>query len=127
MKQAVIYALRSVRRMRLSVKEQISRCRNFAQSEGLVISHTCWDAVDDISEDELLSLKQLIFDSKNAEWEVVLVFAADGLGKNLSASLENAKTLKENGKEVIFVEVKSFKDYYSEYCRCLTQIMEEFI
>ena len=102
MKTAVIYARYSSNsQSEQSIEGQLTVCEKYAKDNDLVIVNTYIDRAMTGTNDNRASFQQMLSDSKNAQWEIVLVYAIDRFGRNSTEVILNKKKLTDNGKLLI--------------------------
>ena len=102
MKTAVIYARYSSNsQSEQSIEGQLTVCEKYAKDNDLVIVNTYIDRAMTGTNDHRASFQQMLSDSKNATWEIVLVYAIDRFGRNSTEVILNKKKLTDNGKLLI--------------------------
>ena len=102
MKTAVVYARYSSNsQSEQSIEGQLTVCEKYAKDNDLVIVNTYIDRAMTGTNDNRASFQQMLSDSKNATWEIVLVYAIDRFGRNSTEVILNKKKLTDNGKLLI--------------------------
>lgn len=101
-KTAVIYArYSSSSQTEQSIEGQLSVCEKYAKDNNLYIVDTYIDRAMTGTNDNRASFQQMIADSKNASWDIVLVYAIDRFGRNSVDVAMNKHKLQNNGKTLI--------------------------
>ena len=102
MKSAVIYARYSSNaQTEQSIEGQLTVCEKYARDNNLLIVNTYIDRAMTGTNDNRAAFQQMLSDSKNAPWEIVLVYAIDRFGRNSTEVILNKKKLTDNGKILI--------------------------
>ena len=102
MKSAVIYARYSSNsQTEQSIEGQLTVCEKYARDNNLLIVNTYIDRAMTGTNDNRAAFQQMLTDSKNAPWEIVLVYAIDRFGRNSTEVILNKKRLTDNGKRLI--------------------------
>ena len=109
--RAVIYARYSSSSQReASIEQQIEKCTDYAERNGLVIVKTYADKAMTGRNDDRPNLQRLLSDCSKNVFDVVLIYAMDRFGRNVLQSLENAYIIEtENHKKIISV-TENFDD-----------------
>ena len=109
--RAVIYARYSSSSQReASIEQQIEKCTDYAERNGLVIVKTYADKAMTGRNDDRPNLQRLLSDCSKNIFDVVLIYAMDRFGRNVLQSLENAYIIEtENHKKIISV-TENFDD-----------------
>ena len=99
--RAVIYARYSSSSQReASIEQQIEKCTDYAERNGLVIVKTYADKAMTGRNDDRPNLQRLLSDCSKNIFDVVLIYAMDRFGRNVLQSLENAYIIEtENHKK----------------------------
>ena len=102
MKTAVIYArYSSASQTEQSIEGQLHVCTQYAKANDLIVVDTYIDRATTGTNDNRAAFQQMLKDSENAAWEVVLVYAIDRFGRNSVEVALNKQRLKTNGKVLI--------------------------
>ena len=102
MKSAVVYARYSSNsQSEQSIEGQLTVCEKYAKDNDLVIVNTYIDRAMTGTNDNRAAFQQMLSDSKNSPWEIVLVYAIDRFGRNSTEVILNKKKLTDNGKLLI--------------------------
>ena len=102
MKTAVIYArYSSASQTEQSIEGQLHVCAQYAKANDLIVVDTYIDRATTGTNDNRAAFQQMLKDSENAAWEVVLVYAIDRFGRNSVEVALNKQRLKTNGKVLI--------------------------
>ena len=102
MKSAVIYARYSSNsQTEQSIEGQLTVCEKYARDNNLLIVNTYIDRAMTGTNDNRAAFQQMLSDSKNAPWVIVLVYAIDRFGRNSTEVILNKKKLTDNGKILI--------------------------
>ena len=102
MKCAAIYArYSSASQTEQSIEGQLHVCNQYAKSNDLIIVDTYIDRATTGTNDNRAAFQQMLKDSENATWEVVLVYAIDRFGRNSIEVALNKQKLKNNKKILI--------------------------
>lgn len=109
--RAVIYARYSSSSQReASIEQQIEKCTDYAERNGLVIVKTYADKAMTGRNDDRPNLQRLLSDCSKNIFDVVLIYAMDRFGRNVLQSLENAYIIEtENNKRIISI-TENFDD-----------------
>jgi len=86
----------------ISIECQVSRCTEYAMANGYTIVNTYAD-VDLGTSHYRPEFERMINDSKDREFDTVLVFSADRISRNLTQFLKIKAMLKENGVSLVIV------------------------
>ena len=102
MKSAIIYArYSSASQTEQSIEGQLHVCTQYAKANDLIVVDTYIDRATTGTNDNRAAFQQMLKDSENAAWEVVLVYAIDRFGRNSVEVALNKQRLKTNGKVLI--------------------------
>lgn len=102
MKYAVIYARYSSDRQNdMSIDGQIAECRKFAESHDMIIVQEYIDRAFTATTDKRPEFLRMIEESKNKEFEIILVYQLDRFARNKDDSGYYKKILRENGVKVV--------------------------
>lgn len=102
MKYAVIYARYSSDRQNdMSIDGQIAECRKYAESHDMIIVQEYIDRAFTATTDKRPEFLRMIDDSKNKEFEIILVYQLDRFARNKDDSGYYKKILRENGVKVV--------------------------
>lgn len=102
MKSAIIYArYSSASQTEQSIEGQLHVCTQYAKANDLIVVDTYIDRATTGTNDNRAAFQQMLKDSENATWEVVLVYAIDRFGRNSVEVALNKQRLKTNGKVLI--------------------------
>ena len=102
MKSAIIYArYSSASQTEQSIEGQLHVCTQYAKANDLIVVGTYIDRATTGTNDNRAAFQQMLKDSENAAWEVVLVYAIDRFGRNSVEVALNKQRLKTNGKVLI--------------------------
>lgn len=102
MKTAVIYArYSSDSQSEQSIEGQLRVCEEYAQKNNILILNTYIDRAMTGTNDLRPDFQKMIRDSKNKEWDYVLVYKLDRFSRNKYESVMHKRTLKENGVKVL--------------------------
>ena len=100
--KAVIYArFSSTGQREESIEGQIRECQSFAERKGLVVIQTYCDRAISGKTDNRPQFQQMIADSKNGLFDVVLVWKIDRFSRDKYDSVVYKHALKKNGVSVI--------------------------
>ena len=129
---AVIYARYSdSKQTEQSIEGQLKVCNKYCEDNGLTIVREPYidRAQTGKKTDNRKRFKKMLADSKNQQFDTVVVYAIDRFGRNILQSLLNEKSLQDNGVTVISATEQfnntpsgrmqrnihmSFAQYYSE-------------
>lgn len=102
MKKAVVYArYSSDSQSEQSIEGQLRVCEEYAQKNNILILDTYIDRAMTGTNDLRPDFQKMIRDSKNKEWDYVLVYKLDRFSRNKYESVMHKRTLKENGVKVL--------------------------
>ena len=102
LKSAIIYArYSSASQTEQSIEGQLHVCTQYAKANDLIVVDTYIDRATTGTNDNRAAFQQMLKDSGNAAWEVVLVYAIDRFGRNSVEVALNKQRLKTNGKVLI--------------------------
>ena len=102
LKSAIIYArYSSASQTEQSIEGQLHVCTQYAKANDLIVVDTYIDRATTGTNDNRAAFQQMLKDSENAAWEVVLVYAIDRFGRNSVEVALNKQRLKTNGKVLI--------------------------
>lgn len=103
MKRAVFYGrYSSDRQTEQSIEGQRRVCEEFAKAEGILIVGEYIDrATSGTSTDHREQFQRMISDSKNSDWDYVLVYKLDRFARNRYDSAVCKQKLKRNGVKVL--------------------------
>ena len=101
---AVIYARYSSSRQRdVSIDQQVSACRAYADQQGWNVSRVYADHAITGTTDQRPSFQQMIRDASALAWSKVIVYAFDRFARDRYDSAVYKHALKENGVRVLSV------------------------
>ncbi|MGN1201181.1 MAG: recombinase family protein [Candidatus Caccovivens sp.] len=102
MKKAVVYARYSCdNQTEQSIEGQLRVCEEYAKNNDILILNTYIDRAMTGTNDLRPDFQRMLKDSKNKQWDYVLVYKLDRFSRNKYESVLHKKTLKENGVKVI--------------------------
>lgn len=102
MKTAVIYArYSSDAQSEQSIEGQLRVCEEYAQKNNILILNIYIDRALTSTNDLRPNFQKMIKDSKNKEWDYVIVYKLDRFSRNKYESAMHKRTLKENGVKVL--------------------------
>lgn len=102
MKTAVIYArYSSDAQSEQSIEGQLRVCEEYAEKNNILILNTYIDRAMTGTNDLRPDFQKMIKDSKNKEWDYVIVYKLDRFSRNKYESVMHKRTLKENGVKVL--------------------------
>ena len=102
LKSAIIYArYSSASQTEQSIEGQLHVCTQYAKANDLIVVDTYIDRATTGTNDNRAAFQQMLKDSENTAWEVVLVYAIDRFGRNSVEVALNKQRLKTNGKVLI--------------------------
>lgn len=102
MKKAVIYARYSCDKQNYqSIEGQLRVCNKFASDNGFIVVDTYIDTATTGTNDKRYYFQQMLQDSINKNFEIVIVYKNDRFARNRVESALNKKILKDNGVRVI--------------------------
>ena len=102
LKTAVIYArYSSDNQTEQSIEGQLHVCQDYAKSNDILILDTYIDRAMTGTNDNRPAFQKMIADSKQKEWDYVLVYKFDRFSRNKFETLKHKTTLKENGVQLV--------------------------
>ena len=102
MKKAVIYArYSSDSQTEQSIEGQLRVCREYAQSNDILIVDTYIDRAMTGTNDNRAAFQKMLKDSSRKEWQYVLLYKLDRFSRNKFESVIHKKTLKDNGVTIL--------------------------
>lgn len=102
MKYAVIYARYSSDRQNdMSIDGQIAECRKYAEAHDMIIVQEYIDRAFTATTDKRPEFLRMIEDSKDRDFEIILVYQLDRFARNKDDSGYYKKILRENGVKVV--------------------------
>jgi len=84
-----------------NIERQLEECRKYAERNGHVVVDEYVDLAH--ARGDRPQFTKMIADSKKGQFQAVLVYQFDRLGRNLCQSLENEYNLNKNGVRVVSV------------------------
>ena len=104
MKRCVIYARATAELLvEESIEAQIKACETYAKEQGWVVIKTYAERTDTETSDNRPVFQEMLNDSKNKEFEGVLVHKLDRFSRNQQKYILNEKKLNINGVQLISV------------------------
>ena len=102
MRTAVIYArYSSDAQSEQSIEGQVRVCKQYAEKNDLLIVDQYIDRALTGTNDNRAAFQQMLKDSKNRQWSVVIVYKLDRFARNKYESVVNRKKLSDNGVELV--------------------------
>lgn len=102
MRKAVIYArYSSDSQTEQSIEGQLRVCREYAQSNDILIVDTYIDRAMTGTNDMRPDFQRMLKDSAKHQWEVVLVYKLDRFSRDKYETTIHKHTLKENGVKLV--------------------------
>ena len=130
MRTAVIYArYSSDAQSEQSIEGQVRVCKQYAEKNDLLIVDQYIDRALTGTNDNRAAFQQMLKDSKNRQWSVVIVYKLDRFARNKYESVVNRKKLSDNGVELVsamenipdtpegklfLAVIEGFNEYFSE-------------
>ena len=107
---AVIYARYSDSKQREeSIEGQLKVCHNYCKINGYTVVQEYIDRAQSGKTDDRTQFRKMIQDSKNKQFQAVIVYSLDRFGRNLQQSIDNEYKLKKNGVTLLSA-TESFTD-----------------
>ncbi len=101
-KIAVIYARYSCEKQtEQSIEGQLRICYDYAERNGITIVGTYIDRATTGTNDKREQFQQMLKDSANGIWTMVLVYKLDRFSRNKYETAMNKKTLRDNGVKLV--------------------------
>jgi len=101
---SVIYARYSDSSQREeSIEGQVLACKKYAEENGMAIIHEYIDRAMTATNDNRPQFQQMLLDSSNEQFEIVLVYQLDRFARNRHDSVTNKTLLAKNGVRVLSV------------------------
>ena len=102
MRKAVIYArYSSDSQTEQSIEGQLRVCREYAQTNDILIVDTYIDRAMTGTNDNRAAFQKMLKDSCRKEWQFVLVYKLDRFSRNKFESVIHKKTLRDNGVTIL--------------------------
>lgn len=102
MRKAVIYArYSSDSQTEQSIEGQLRVCREYAQTNDILIVDTYIDRAMTGTNDNRAAFQKMLKDSNRKEWQYVLLYKLDRFSRNKFESVIHKKTLKDNGVTIL--------------------------
>ena len=102
MTNAVIYArYSSDRQNEMSIEGQIEECRKYADANGIIVLQEYVDRALTATSDKRPNFLRMIDDSRDRNFEVILVYQFDRFSRNKNDSGYYKKILADNGVKVV--------------------------
>ena len=104
-RNAVIYARYSSHSQRdVSIEQQVQKCREYAQREGLTVLETYSDAAISGKTDNRPAFQRMMKDSKKHRWQYVIAWKSNRMGRNMMEAMINNAELMKEGISCLYVE-----------------------
>lgn len=102
---AVIYARYSSHNQReVSLDQQIEKCREYAKRHGHKVIHVYQDAAVSGRTDDRPQFQLLMKDAKKEQFEYIIAWKSNRIGRNMTQTLANMAELAKYGVECLYVE-----------------------
>jgi len=99
---AVIYARYSdSKQTEQSIEGQLKVCYQYAEANGYSVLNEYIDRAQTGKTDDRTQFRKMLADSKKKQFDAVIVYALDRFGRNLLQALNNEKSLKDNGADIL--------------------------
>ena len=103
--KAVVYARYSSTNQRdASIEQQIAECRKFAERNGFTITEIYQDAAISGRTDERPDFQRMMRDAKREQFDYIIAWKSNRIGRNMTQALTNMAKLAEYGVECLYVE-----------------------
>lgn len=102
---AVIYARYSSHAQRdVSIEQQVQKCQEYAQRQGLTIVDTYSDAAISGKTDNRPAFQRMMKDSKKHQFQYVIAWKSNRMGRNMMEAMINNAELMKEGISCLYVE-----------------------
>ena len=104
-RNAVIYARYSSHNQReASLEQQIAECKQYAERNGYKIIEVYQDAAISGRTDDRPAFKRMMHDAKKEQFDFIISWKSNRIGRNMHQTLANMAKLSEYGVECLYVE-----------------------
>ena len=104
-RNAAIYARYSSHAQRdVSIEQQVQKCQEYAQRQGLTVVETYSDAAVSGKTDNRPAFQRMMKDSKKHRWQYVIAWKSNRMGRNMMEAMINNAELMKEGISCLYVE-----------------------
>ena len=103
--RAVIYARYSSANQRdCSIEQQVEKCRELAAREGVTVIEIYADRAVSGKTDRRPNFQRMMKDASLRQFDVVLAWKSNRMGRNMLQAMMNEEQLRSNGIRTIYAE-----------------------